>query len=165
MTVDTGGSRPPNVDRRTPLLLALAAPIGVLAAVISYAIDRIVVHLGDPEGLLLWWNNAIVGVLSFIVALVILIVVARARRAERLRFEVIREVNHHVGNALQVVRLHQSIEGDPEMTAQVDDAIDRIEWVLGEVLPQVNASDAVSPSVAGRFPWRRPRGGGSQEAP
>lgn len=129
----------------------------MLATAVAYVVDQAVVHLGDPEGLLLWWNDAIIGLLSFFVALVLLLVDGRAHRRGRARLEVIREVHHHVGNALQVVRLHQAIEGDPEMTAQVDDAIDRIEWVLREVLPHVNAPDAPRAVFTDRFPWRGSR--------
>lgn len=110
-------------------------------------------RLGAPDELLLWWNNVVIGVLTFLIVLAVTVFAQRLRREERARLEVIREVNHHVGNALQVVRLHQAIEGDPEMTAQVDDAITRIEWVLREVLPQVNAP-AMTPPADGHFPWR-----------
>jgi hypothetical protein len=59
----------------------------------------------------------------------------RNRLADLRRFTVIREMNHHIRNALQVLA-YQPLLPDPssEMARQ---AIKRIEWVLTEVLPAV----------------------------
>lgn len=53
--------------------------------------------------------------------------------ADLRRFEVIRQMNHHIRNALQVLAYQPFLpEGSSEMAQQ---AIKRIEWVLTEVLP------------------------------
>lgn len=55
--------------------------------------------------------------------------------ADLRRFEVIRQMNHHIRNALHVLAYQPFLpDGSSEMAQQ---AIKRIEWVLTEVLPAV----------------------------
>jgi hypothetical protein len=63
-----------------------------------------------------------------------LTLVMRERQVQSRR-EVAREAQHHVRNALQVLRLRQGTETNPNVEFFVDDAIERIEWVLSEILP------------------------------
>jgi hypothetical protein len=59
----------------------------------------------------------------------------RNRLADLRRFAVIREMNHHIRNALQVLVYRPFVRDEQsEMARQ---AIKRIEWVLTEVLPAV----------------------------
>jgi hypothetical protein len=59
----------------------------------------------------------------------------RNRVADLRRFTVIREMNHHIRNALQVLAYQPLLpDRSSEMARQ---AIKRIEWVLTEVLPAV----------------------------
>ena len=59
----------------------------------------------------------------------------RNRLADLWRFTVIREMNHHIRNALQVLAYQPFLpDRSSEMARQ---AIKRIEWVLTEVLPAV----------------------------
>jgi hypothetical protein len=59
----------------------------------------------------------------------------RNRLADLRRFTVIREMNHHIRNALQVLAYQPLLpDRSSEMARQ---AIKRIEWVLTEVLPAV----------------------------
>jgi hypothetical protein len=59
----------------------------------------------------------------------------RNRRADLRRFTVIREMNHHIRNALQVLTYQPLLPDRSSETAR--QAIKRIEWVLTEVLPAV----------------------------
>jgi hypothetical protein len=44
-------------------------------------------------------------------------------------------MNHHIRNALQVIRYSGYIRPESQQVAQVEDAIERIEWTLREILP------------------------------
>ena len=57
------------------------------------------------------------------------------RLADLRRFTVIREMNHHIRNALQVLAYQHFLPDQSSEMAQ--QAIRRIEWVLTEVLPAV----------------------------
>jgi hypothetical protein len=59
------------------------------------------------------------------------------RRADLHRFQIISEMNHHIRNAVQVISYHAFVS-DPETHGHIREALDRIEWVLRDVLPQVN---------------------------
>jgi len=62
---------------------------------------------------------------------------SRRRRLETLRrFQIIVEMNHHIRNSLQAI-LYQSFSLDDSAAARLKDAVDRIAWVLEEVLPAV----------------------------
>jgi hypothetical protein len=49
--------------------------------------------------------------------------------------EVIRLMNHHVRNSLQVISFVSSAPQQEELIVDVRDAVERIEWALREVLP------------------------------
>lgn len=51
------------------------------------------------------------------------------------RLIIIREMNHHVRNALQVVAYAASTQQDRHLAMMVRDAVARIDWALKEVLP------------------------------
>ena len=44
-------------------------------------------------------------------------------------------MNHHIRNALQVIKYAKYLRPEKEQVAQVEDAVKRIEWALREVLP------------------------------
>ena len=68
---------------------------------------------------------------------------AREERAHRelmrARMKTIAELNHHIRNALQVIKLLGS-QQRPALDAMqlqlINDSVDRIEWALREVLPR-----------------------------
>jgi hypothetical protein len=58
-------------------------------------------------------------------------------RALLQRLLIIREMNHHVRNALQVIIYAASAHKDDCLAEQVREAIQRIDWALKEVLPEL----------------------------
>jgi len=58
----------------------------------------------------------------------------------RERMRTIAELNHHIRNALQVIKFwgsqHQNCSLDPMQLQHMKESVDRIEWALREVLPQ-----------------------------
>jgi two-component sensor histidine kinase len=63
-------------------------------------------------------------------------------RALLQRLLIIREMNHHVRNALQVVIYAASAHKDEDLAEQVRDAVRRIDWALNEVLPELKEKPA-----------------------
>ena len=61
------------------------------------------------------------------------------------KLEVIRLMNHHVRNSLQVISLAASVPQREELARKIQDAVERIEWALREVLPgqKENINDLV----------------------
>ena len=114
------------------LLLALVA--GALAAAGGEAISDL--HAGSAVSI--DSTDLMVGAVVFVLTLAASAAVREALE-ERRRLRAIQEVHHHVRNALQVVRLHEQLGADPGTRAYVDEAIERIEWVMREVLPGVGA--------------------------
>ena len=51
------------------------------------------------------------------------------------KLEVIRLMNHHVRNSLQVISFAALASQQEKATGELRDAVDRIEWALREVLP------------------------------
>jgi hypothetical protein len=73
----------------------------------------------------------------------------QARIQERLTL--IAELNHHVRNSLAVIALAASGEDENRRAASTQEAVDRIDWVLRELVP--TAADAKGrPRLLGQRP-------------
>ncbi len=59
------------------------------------------------------------------------------REAARRRFELIAEMNHHIRNALQTISYERYSAPGQATSQRLKEAVDRIEWVLKEILPGV----------------------------
>lgn len=67
---------------------------------------------------------------------VLVLIYERRRRENMIRgLEVIRLMNHHVRNSLQVISFAASSPEHEELEADIRRAVERIEWALREVLP------------------------------
>lgn len=65
------------------------------------------------------------------------LLIQRTRHIENEeRMEVVREMNHHVRNALQVISYWGVQERDRQQLRYIHDAVERIEWALRDVLPR-----------------------------
>ena len=120
--------------RNQPQLLA-----GFMAAVIFFIIDDFLDHLMlhiSSANVALEISDAITALL--IGALVAhLAVLYRQREAQaQSRVQRIAEMNHHVRNALQVITYWSLEEKEKRQVELVQDAVNRIQWALREVLPR-----------------------------
>ena len=77
-------------------------------------------------------SNALIGVG---VGLLVLLYERRQRQNLIRKLEVIRLMNHHVRNSLQVISFAASVPQQEELRNNLRDAVERIEWALREVLP------------------------------
>jgi len=77
-------------------------------------------------------DDALVGLGA---GLLVLLYERRQRQNIIRKLEVIRMMNHHVRNSLQVISYAASVPRQEELANKVRDAVERIEWALREVLP------------------------------
>jgi hypothetical protein len=125
-------------SRRRIRLHALGGALAVL--VIASGVQWMVyqVLLDGYEGL-----HYIGSGLSAILAGVLIERLETADRRVRLenarRLQVVAETNHHIRNALQSISYTSSLT-DPKAQRLLREAVERIEWVLHEVLPDITAS-------------------------
>jgi hypothetical protein len=64
-----------------------------------------------------------------------------ARIAELERFRIIAEMNHHIRNALQTISYQRYVSASDAEAKRVKEAVDRIEWALEEILPNMQSTD------------------------
>lgn len=69
------------------------------------------------------------------VGILVLIYERRRRKTMIRELEVIRLMNHHVRNSLQVISFAASTPEHEELGADIRRAVERIDWALREVLP------------------------------
>ena len=122
--------------------IALGASCAVFA--ITFAIQWFIYInlLGQTE--FHFVGVAVASVLTFIF-IQRMMAASRLRRLETLRrFQIIAEMNHHIRNSLQAI-LYQSYSVDDAAAARLKDAVDRIAWVLEEVLPGVHDGNVGRP--------------------
>src|SRR6476620_3392597 len=77
-------------------------------------------------------DDALIGVGA---GLLVLFYERRQRQNLIRKLEVIRMMNHHVRNSLQVIDFASYAPQKEAHTEKVRDAVERIEWALREVLP------------------------------
>lgn len=73
----------------------------------------------------------------------LLIVIYEYRRRKRIqeRLEIIQLMNHHVRNALQLIAFSPHAHQQEENVALIQQAVDRIEWALREILPGASVDE------------------------
>ena len=79
------------------------------------------------------------------VGLLVFLYERRQRQNMIRKLEVIRLMNHHVRNSLQVISFASSAPQQEELAGKVRDAVERIEWALREVLPGQREDISVLP--------------------
>jgi hypothetical protein len=122
--------------RRSGLLSAIVV---VVVAASGYLLDRFLLREGMPKAEMLVLTNLITG----IVAGSFLFYLARHEKTQRQliceRMKTIAELNHHIRNALQVIKYYGAVHGQgPEARSvqMINESAHRIEWALRELLPQ-----------------------------
>jgi hypothetical protein len=120
----------------------LCLAVVVLVSVIGYWLDRFLVYGGLPRTFMLVVSNTLTGIVTG----GLFLYVVRNERAHRdqlhERMQTVAELNHHIRNALQVIKLcgiqpEASLDG--RQLQLIKESADRIEWALREVLPKYPA--------------------------
>jgi len=134
--VDTPKLPEPLWARRSGLF---SLAIVLVVSVLGILLDLMLVKEGLPRFAMLMVSNTLTGLFAggFFYQ------VLREEKANRdlveARMKTIAELNHHIRNALQVIKFWggQQRPGLDVMQLQlINDSVDRIEWALREVLPR-----------------------------
>jgi len=113
--------------------------VAVIVSLIGVVLDRLLLKEGLPRLDMLVFSNGLTGLFAG----GLFWQMAREAKASRdlvaERMKTIAELNHHIRNALQVIKFlgGQKRTGLDEVQLQlINDSADRIEWALREVLPR-----------------------------
>ena len=127
-------------------LLSLAVVIVVSA--LGIVLDRLLLKEGLPRLDMLIFSNGVTGLFAG----GLFWQMAREAKASRAlmeeRMKTIAELNHHIRNALQVIKFlgGQKRTGlDAVQLQLINDSADRIEWALRELLPRYPIGDISTP--------------------
>ncbi|HEY5027768.1 MAG TPA: hypothetical protein VIK39_05115 [Candidatus Angelobacter sp.] len=122
--------------RRSGLFASL---VFVIVSAMGIILDRLLLKEGLPRLDMLIFSNGLTGLFAG----GLFFQMAREEKASRElvaeRMKTIAELNHHIRNALQVIKFlgAQNRSGLDEMQLQlINDSVNRIEWALREVLPR-----------------------------
>jgi hypothetical protein len=123
-------------SRRSGLLALLVV---IIVSLIGIVLDRLLLKEGLPRLEMLIFSNGLTGLFAG----GLFWQMAREAKASRdlvaERMKTIAELNHHIRNALQVIKFlgGQKRTGlDAVQLQLINDSADRIEWALREVLPR-----------------------------
>ena len=110
----------------------------VLVALSSHFVDVRLHRDGVPARDLILLSNLLVGLVAGTLVYVLSIRERQRRSFVECRLHVIAEMNHPIRNALQVITFY-SRKGEKQDVGIVE-AVERIQWALREVLPQLPES-------------------------
>lgn len=122
-------------SRRSGVVSLLVA---VVVSLIGIVLDWLLVKEGLSRLDMLIFSNSLTGLFAG----VLFWQMAREAKASRAlveeRMKTIAELNHHIRNALQVIKFlgGQRSGLDAVQLQLINDSVDRIEWALREVLPR-----------------------------
>jgi hypothetical protein len=120
----------------------------VVVSLIGIVLDRLLLKQGLPRLEMLFFSNGLTGLFAG----GMFFQMAREAKASRElvaeRMKTIAELNHHIRNALQVIKFlgGQKRTGlDAVQLQLINDSVNRIEWALREVLPRYPIGATVTP--------------------
>lgn len=127
----------------------LSLLVVVIVSAIGIVLDRLLLKEGLPRLDMLIFSNGLTGLLAG----GLFWQMAREAKASRdlvaERMKTIAELNHHIRNALQVIKFlgGQKRTGlDAVQLQLINDSVNRIEWALREVLPRYPIGDTSTPA-------------------
>lgn len=113
--------------------------VAVVVSVLGIVLDRVLVKEGMPRLDLMVISNVLTGLFAGWLFYQMAKEAKASRELVRARMKTIAELNHHIRNALQVIKFlgGQQRSGLDAMQLQlINDSVNRIEWALREVLPR-----------------------------
>jgi len=113
--------------------------IAVIVAALGFILDHVLVQEGLPRFEMLIISNGLTGLFAGGLFYQMAREARAGRELVRERMKTIAELNHHIRNALQVIKFlggKQQTGLDAMQLQLINDSVDRIEWALREVLPR-----------------------------
>ncbi|MGE5112705.1 MAG: hypothetical protein ACM3JB_17705 [Acidobacteriaceae bacterium] len=117
--------------------------VGVGEVVVGILLD---LRLGIENRTILY-SDVFTGIVAGLLAFFLVRYYERLRRSDAERLHVAAEVNHHVRNALTTVLYSVHVKRDPELIQVTQDAVDRIDWALREVLWETDQHPSSAPDL------------------
>lgn len=111
----------------------------VIVSILGVVMDRLLLQEGLPRAGMLILSNSLTGLFAGWLFYQAAKAEKASRELVRARMKTIAELNHHIRNALQVIKYLGGAQrsGLDGMQLQlINDSVDRIEWALREVLPR-----------------------------
>jgi hypothetical protein len=112
---------------------------GLTAAVIFFIIDDFLDHLMlriASANVALEISDAFTAILIGAMVAQLAVLYRQRQIQAAARLQRIAEMNHHVRNALQVITYWSLAEKEKQQVGLIQDAVNRIQWALREVLPR-----------------------------
>jgi hypothetical protein len=118
----------------------LAVSIALMAFTLGFLQDVFLVNEGFSRWGLIILSNMFTGSIAGLLFYQYARNQRNRRELIRQRMQTVAELNHHIRNALQVIKFwgvqHQNCRLTDEQIHLMKDSVDRIEWALREVLPR-----------------------------
>ena len=131
--------------RLKPERVVAATVIGLVLFFVSYAADLFLFRIG-VAGAQTIVDNVLIGLVG--AAAAYLWVRYEAERHARVREKMILlvELNHHIRNALKIISESSLVRDDEKRLQLIDEAVDRVDRVLVELVPSVG--EVTSPRLS-----------------
>lgn len=112
---------------------------GIIVFILIGLIDVLLVNTGAPRFAIVLASATFSAFLAFALTLKVLLEVHERREALRAQLRVIGETNHHIRNALELIQFSAHATKDQQIVDQISSAVDRIQWVLRELLGETGS--------------------------
>jgi hypothetical protein len=132
-------------SRRSGLVSLLVA---VIVSLIGILLDWLLVKEGLPRLDMLIFSNGLTGLFAGGLFWQMAREAKSSRDLVAERMKTIAELNHHIRNALQVIKflgVQNRSSLDAVQLQLINDSVDRIEWALREVLPRYQIGNTITP--------------------
>jgi ABC-type nickel/cobalt efflux system permease component RcnA len=137
----------------------LAFLVVVIVAVLGFVLDVTLLTEGVPRRDLMLLSNVLIGIIAGWLFYQFARNEKTKREFVRERLRAVADLNHHIRNALQVIRYagNSKTAQDATQLQLINEAVARIEWALREVLPRYpqgrsSEQGANEQNEADRFP-------------
>jgi hypothetical protein len=122
--------------RRGRILLVLA--IAAIASAIEYILHIAIFTYIPHQGLGRLLDSLTIGVVVAIITIIEIKAVHQRRTKVMDDMRVVRELNHHVRNALQIISYAARVPETKQQVAIIDESIARIDSTLKELFPTID---------------------------
>jgi len=122
--------------RRGRILLVLA--IAAIASVVEYLLHLAVVAYIPHVGMGRILNSLTIGIVIAIITTIEIKAVQQRRHKVMEDMRVVRELNHHVRNALQAISYAARVPETKQQVAIIDESIARIDSTLKNLFPTID---------------------------
>jgi hypothetical protein len=141
-----GGGWLSTASQRT--VLGIAVGVGACVFCVIGAADWLMFDAGlHPFGIMLG-SDALAAILAFGFTYRIACHARERREALRRELKVIGDTNHHIRNALELIQLSAQTTHDQQVIEQISVGVERIQWVLRELIGESSYYSVSSSSGA-----------------